>query len=67
MWLVHERSFALMLHVKNDRQDMLVVSLNGKFKFNLKLVIIIIIIIIIISFISTDKTNQQSNRLAGMN
>ena len=52
-----------MLHVKNDRQDMLVVSLNGKFKFNLKLVIIIIII----SFISTDKTNQQSNRLAGMN
>ena len=55
-----------MLHVKNDRQDMLVVSLNGKFKFNLKLVIIIIIIIII-SFISTDKTNQQSNRLAGMN
>ena len=27
-----------MLHVKNDRQDMLVVSLNGKFKFNLKLV-----------------------------
>ena len=46
---------------------MLVVSLNGKFKFNLKLVIIIIIIIIIISFISTDKTNQQSNRLAGMN
>ena len=54
-----------MLHVKNDRQDMLVVSLNGKFKFNLKLVIIIIIIII--NFISTDKTNQQSNRLAGMN
>ena len=44
---------------------MLVVSLNGKFKFNLKLVIIIIIIII--NFISTDKTNQQSNRLAGMN
>ena len=29
--------------------------------------LIIMTIIIIISFISTDKTNQQSNRLAGMN
>ena len=27
-----------MLHVRNDRQDMLVVSSNGLFKFNLKLV-----------------------------
>ena len=27
-----------MFHVRNDRQDMLVVSLNGKCKFNPKLV-----------------------------
>ena len=27
-----------MFHVRNDRQDMLVVSLNGKCKFNPKLI-----------------------------
>ena len=38
MKLVHWRTLASLFHVRNHRQDMLVVSLNGKCKFNPKFV-----------------------------
>ena len=38
MKLVRLETFVLMFHVRNDWQDMLAVSLNGKCKFEPKLV-----------------------------
>ena len=52
----HQEMMQMMTQQVQQQQNQIII-----------IIIIIIKIIIIISFISTDKTKQQSNRLAGIN